>query len=328
MVGPGLLFAINTDAHSYSDTKEFSMREATSTEWPSLEAIPGHRTLLLTAWVIVLLLTVPEIILRAFVKMDTSWMLPARIGLLGILLAMTFAWPLIRPLRRLLLVFLVIYGVESWFFGLLIQQSQLFTSIFGSDPNRGFFGERLMRVGASLVMLLVLLGMGLKRQDFFLAIGNLKATAEPERWGVPRKPEKWPGFSGRYALIIVTLFLLFMVPALHPSLSNLTAGLVLFAALCALMNAFAEEFLYRSALLPQVLPLFGKGASLILVAAWFGLGHYFGLPHGITGVIFTTIGGWIFAKAMVETRGMGWSLFLHFVSDFTVYVIIFLAGGF
>src|SRR5690606_29136795 len=116
--------------------------------------------------------------------------------------------------------------------------------------------------------------------------------------------------------------------SLQPSLSNLSVGLVLFAALCAVMNAFAEEFLYRSALLPQVLPLFGKAASLILVASWFSIGHYFGVPQGLTGVILTTIGGWIFAKAMIETRGMGWPLFLHFVSDFTVYVVVLLAGGF
>src|SRR5690606_38950079 len=110
--------------------------------------------------------------------------------------------------------------------------------------------------------------------------------------------------------------------------SNLSIGLVLFAAVCALMNAFAEEFLYRSALLPQVLPLFGKGASLILVAAWFGIGHYFGVPTGITGVILTTIAGWVFAKSMVETRGMTCPLFMHFISDFTIYVVILLAGGF
>jgi membrane protease YdiL (CAAX protease family) len=210
----------------------------------------------------------------------------------------------------------------------MLPQSQFYADVFGGSENLAFFGERLMRIGATLVMLLVLLAMGLKRRDFFLTVGNLKAVAEPERWGVPRKPETWPGFGGRYALIIVTLLLVFMVPALQPSLNNLSVELVLFAALCALMNAFAEEFLYRSALLPQVLPLFGKGASLILVAAWFGISHYFGVPMGITGVILATIGGWIFAKGMVETRGMGWPLLLHFVSDFTIYVVMLLGGGF
>ena len=304
------------------------MSESVSLPTSSPQAISERRTLLYAAWMIVLLLTVPEIILRGFLQLDTAWMLPARIGALAVLLALTFAWPLIRPLRRLVLIFLVIYGVEAWFFQTLLPQSQFYANVFGGSTDLSFYGERLMRIGATVAMLLVLLGMGLKRQDFFLTVGNLKAVAEPERWGIPRKPETWPGFGGRYAIIIVVLFLVFMVPAMQPSLSNLSVGLVLFAALCALMNAFAEEFLYRSALLPQVLPLFGNGASLILVAAWFGIGHYFGVPQGLTGVILTTIGGWIFAKAMVETRGMGWPLFLHFVSDFTVYVVILLAGGF
>lgn len=304
------------------------MSETISVSTGSTQPIAGRRTLLYAAWAIVLALTVPEIILRGFMQVDTSWMLPVRIGFLAILTALTFTWSSIRPLRGLALIFLVIYGVEGWFFGTLLPQSQFYTNLFSDNTNLAFFGERLMRVGATLVMLLVLLGMGLKRQDFFLTVGNLKAVTEAERWGIPRKPETWPGFSIRYALIIVTILLVFMIPALRPSLSNLSVGLVLFAALCALMNAFAEEFLYRSALLPQVLPLFGKGASLILVAGWFGIGHYFGVPTGITGVILTTIGGWVFAKAMVETRGMGWSLFLHFVSDFTVYMVILLAGGF
>jgi hypothetical protein len=39
------------------------------------------RSSLYLAWAIVLLLTVPEIILRAFPRVDTSWMLLARVGL-------------------------------------------------------------------------------------------------------------------------------------------------------------------------------------------------------------------------------------------------------
>lgn len=304
------------------------MHESVSIPASSTQATGERRELLYAAWTMVLMLTVPEIILRGFMQVDTSWMLPARLGLLAILLATTFIWHSLRPLRRLIFIFLVIYGVEGWFFGTLLPQTQFYTNIFSANGNFAFFGERLMRIGATLVMLLVLLAMGLKRKDFFLTVGNLTATAEPEKWGVPRKPEIWLGFSLRYAVIIVTILLIFMIPAVQPSLSNLSIGLVLFAAVCALMNAFAEEFLYRSALLPQVLPLFGKGASLILVAAWFGIGHYFGVPTGITGVILTTIAGWVFAKSMVETRGMTWPLFMHFISDFTIYVVILLAGGF
>ena len=184
-----------------------------------------------------------------------------------------------------------------------------------------------MRIGAVLVMLLVLLAMELKPRDFYLRLGNLRATAERDSLiHFPPKPESWTIFGRNYALVSVGLLLFFLVPSLQSSLGNLSLGLVLFAALCAGLNAFAEEFLYRSALLPQVLPIFSKSTALLLVAGWFGLGHFFGVPTGITGIILTAIGGWFFAKSMVETRGMGWAWFLHFLADFAVYVVILLAG--
>jgi len=286
----------------------------------------GTRSTLYLAWAIVLLLTVPEIILRAFLRVDTSWMLLARIGLLAGACALTFVWPLLRPLRGMLVVFLVIYVVEAWLFLTVIPRTQIYLDVVDDDPNLAFFGERLMRIGAVLVMLLVLLIMGFRRRDLYLTVGDLKATAEPTRLKIPHRPEPWTTFGRNYAIISVGLLLFFLIPALKPSLSNLTVGLLLFAAVCAAMNSFAEEFLYRSALIPQVLPLFGKGATLMLVPAWFGLAHYFGVPNGLTGVLLAGIGGWFFAKSMIETRGIAWAWFLHFLADFTVYLLLLLAG--
>jgi membrane protease YdiL (CAAX protease family) len=282
---------------------------------------------LYVAWAIVLLLTVPEVILRAFLRIDTSWMLFARIGLLAGTFALTFVWPLVRPLRGMLVVFLVIYVVEAWLLLTAVPQSQIYRDTFGADPNLAFFGERLLRIGAVAVMIVVLLLMGLRRRDFYLAVGELKATAEPTRLRIPNSREPWTRFGRNYAIISVGLLLFFLIPALKPSLANLSIGLVLFAAVCAAMNAFAEEFLYRAALIPQVLPLFGKGATLMLVPAWFGLAHYFGVPNGLTGVLLAGIGGWFFAKSMIETHGIAWAWFLHFLADFTVYLVLMLAGG-
>ncbi len=78
---------------------------------------------------------------------------------------------------------------------------------------------------------------------------------------------------------------------------------------------------------PPGAALFGKGATLILVPAWFGLAHYFGVPNGMTGVLLAGIGGWFFAKSMIETRGIAWAWFLHFLADFTVYLVLVLAPG-
>jgi membrane protease YdiL (CAAX protease family) len=227
----------------------------------------------------------------------------------------------------MLIVFLVIYVVEAWLFLTAIPQSQIYRDLVGDDANIAFFGERLMRMGAVLVMLVVLLQMGLRRRDLYLTIGDIRATAEPTRLKIPHKPEPWTTFGRNYAIISVGLLLFFLIPALKPSLTNLSVGLLLFAGACAAMNSFAEEFLYRSALIPQVLPLFGKGATLMLVPAWFGLAHYFGVPNGMTGVLLAGVGGWFFAKSMIETRGIAWAWFLHFLADFTVYLLLLLAGG-
>ena len=290
---------------------------------PTVSAGP----LLYLAWAIVLLLTVPEIVLRAFLQVDTSWMLGARIGLLAGSVAITFAWAFIRPLRGMLVIFLVIYLVEGWFFLTAVPASQIYRDAFARDVNLAFFAERLLRLGAVVVMLLVLRLMGLSPPDFYLAVGDVKATAEPTGRWIPRQPESWTTFGRNYAIISVGLLLLFMIPALKPSLAGLSIGLLLFAAICAAMNAFAEEFLYRSALIPQVLPRFGKSKTLLLVPVWFGLAHYFGVPSGLTGVLLAAVGGWFFTKSMIETRGMAWAWFLHFLADFTVYLVLLLSGG-
>jgi membrane protease YdiL (CAAX protease family) len=299
----------------------------TATAGADSTATDGTRSTLYLAWAIVLLLTVPEIFLRAFLRVDTSWMLLARFGLLAGSFAPTFVWPLLRPLRGMLVVFLVIYVVEAWVFLTAIPQSQTYRDIVGDDPNLAFFGERLLRIGAVVVMFVALLLMGFRRRDLYLAVGDLRATATPTRLKIPHRPEPWTTFGRNYAIISVGLLLFFLIPALEPSLANFTVGLLLFAAVCAAMNSFAEEFLYRSALIPQVLPLFGKGATLMLVPAWFGLAHYFGVPNGLTGVLLAGVGGWFFAKSMIETRGIAWAWFLHFLADFTVYLLLLLAGS-
>jgi len=281
---------------------------------------------LVLAWAIVLLLTLPEIILRAFLDIDTPWMLPARIALLSGMLALTVVWSVGRPLRGMLTILLVIYAVEAGIFLTALPQSPIFRDLLGGDSNLTFLGERLMRIGAVLVMLVVLLGMGLRRRDFYLTVGDVRATAEAMR--IPAKPEPWTKLGRNYAIISVGLLLVFLIPALRPSLAALSVGLIVFAAACAALNAFAEEFLYRSALIPQVLPLFGKGATLALVPGWFALAHWFGVPAGLTGVLLAGIGGWFFTRSMVETRGMAWAWFLHFLADFTVYLVVLLAGGF
>ncbi len=280
-----------------------------------------------TVWIVLLLTIVPEIILRAFLNVDTSWMLAAKIIGLGALVGLTFGWSAIRPLRSFLVILLLIYAVEAWLFGSIISTLPFYTHTFGTGEAAALFGERLLRMGAIAVVLVALLVMGFKRKDFFLTVGNIRAPIEPVKWLGIKQPEPWTRFGRNYAIIATVILLLFMLPALQPTLSNLSIQLIVFAAVCALLNAFAEEFLYRAALLPTLLPLFGKHKALLMTAIWFGMGHWFGIPNGLTGVLITAFGGWIFGKSIVETQGMGWAVFLHFLSDFVIYALLFLVNG-
>jgi len=95
--------------------------------------------------------------------------------------------------------------------------------------------------------------------------------------------------------------------------------------LLAAMNAFNEEMTYRASMLATLEPAIGPQHALWNAAVFFGIGHYFGVPYGIVGVIMATFLGWLLGKAMLETRGFFWSWFIHFLQD--VLVFSFMAAG-
>jgi hypothetical protein len=60
-----------------------------------------------------------------------------------------------------------------------------------------------------------------------------------------------------------------------------------------------------------------------LTAVWFGLGHYYGgIPSGAVGAVGVSLLALLLGKAMVDTRGMGWSLIMHIAIDTVIYLAI------
>jgi hypothetical protein len=62
-----------------------------------------------------------------------------------------------------------------------------------------------------------------------------------------------------------------------------------------------------------------------MVAVYFGIMHFYGVPYGVVGVLLAGFLGWILAKSMQETRGLFWAWFIHFWQD--VWIFSFLAIG-
>ena len=90
-------------------------------------------------------------------------------------------------------------------------------------------------------------------------------------------------------------------------------------------NAFNEEMTYKASFLSVLEDVVGKHQSLWLMAAYFGLGHFYGIPYGVIGVLMAGFLGWFLGKSMLETRGLWWAWFIHFWQD--VLIFSFLAIG-
>ncbi len=163
--------------------------------------------------------------------------------------------------------------------------------------------------------------MGMKRPDFFLTAGSLKAKA------VGRIT--WPVFGTVMALLLGGLFFPF-------SLSQLRGGVVDYSAvipwlplvlLAAMLNAFVEETAYRAAPISTLLAVVGPKHALLLTSLWFGLGHYYGgIPSGPIGLVQTGLLALLLGKAMLDTRGLGWPWIIHVVLDTAIYASIVMAS--
>lgn len=59
---------------------------------------------------------------------------------------------------------------------------------------------------------------------------------------------------------------------------------------------------------------------MLLNVVFFGMAHYlYGSPAGIPGFLLTGFLAFLVGKSMLETRGLLWPWFIHFVPDVVVF---------
>jgi membrane protease YdiL (CAAX protease family) len=277
-----------------------------------------------SAWLIMLAVSMlPNALFYELAGASPNWLLGAKMAMLALMTAVTLVWKDIRPLRRFFAILLGIYVVEAtagWATASTVWQGWFggATASFGLS----MLGTQLGRMAVSLTMIGVMFALGFRRADFFLARGQLDAPIVPVPWlGFPRTTP-WTRFGGQWSVYIALGLLVFLLIGGHPNLPSFALPVVL---LLAAMNAFSEELTYRSTLLAGLEPALGGRQALWMAALYFGLGHYFGVPYGVAGVVMATFLGWLLGKAMLETRGFFWAWFIHFVQD--VLIFSFMAAG-
>jgi len=303
---------------------------ATSTTLPTTaERIENPRWLLVTAWITTLLVsTLPDIILGEVLHQPAPWLLWAKIGLLAGMLAISLLWVPLRAIWKYFCVLLALYLVE-WLFD-QIGQTSFWQSWFGGAGQAfttSMFANQLLRLGVAVTMVLVMLLLVRRRSAFFLVKGDLDARVEPVRWLGISEPVRWKRLGTILALVISLGTLAFLVLAGRPPANMLAKLLPLLPAvlLFAAMNAFSEEMSYRASFLATIRGPLGKSQSLLITAAFFGLGHYYGVPYGVVGVLMAGLLGWLLGKSMLETEGFTWPWLIHFLQD--VLIFSFMALG-
>jgi hypothetical protein len=119
--------------------------------------------------------------------------------------------------------------------------------------------------------------------------------------------------------------LAFLVIAGHPPLGIVSLALSFLPAVVvvAALNAFNEEVTDNASFLSVLESPVGPRQAVNMVAAYFGLAHYYGVPYGVIGVLLATFLGWILDRSMQETRGLFWAAFIHFWQD--VWIFSFMA---
>jgi hypothetical protein len=288
----------------------------------------SNRKLTILAWIVtVLISTVPEIILMETTGTIPAWLVYAKMGLLLGFMVCVLVFKPLRPLRNFFIVMFVFFGLAElrlkFNFTLPVLQKLFGSTVFDARMQ----AEQTGKLVISIVMILVLLALVYKRKNAFLTAGALRAPIAPVRLlGFP-KADPWPRFGLQWGTYIAVALAVALFLGLKPGSEVMLKVLPILPSILfyAALNAFNEEVTYRVPMLTTLEPVAGSTHSLWMAAGFFGIAHYFGTPGGILGGLLSIFMGWILGKAMLETRGLFWTWWIHFLSDVAIYV--FLTAG-
>jgi uncharacterized protein len=288
-----------------------------------------QKGILATAWIVILAISLLEIILREVFhySISESSLLVIEALIVLIALAITFIWKTIRPLRPFFGLFIVVLSAQ-WLVYTRIDQLPVFQSWLDNPSfNTSMLAEQILNLIVTFIVIAYMYILKRKRNLFFLTAGDTSAPAGEVKWLGIKETEKWSTVGGRFAIFLSLGTLAFLIFAGRPPVDIVFKALPFLPAVlaCAALNAFNEEMTNKASFLAVLEEIVGKHQALLLLAAFFGLFHFYGIPYGIIGVLMAAFLGWFLGKSMLETRGIFWAWLLHFLQD--VLIFAFLAIG-
>ena len=179
-------------------------------------------------------------------------------------------------------------------------------------------------LGGTAIFLFILY---LTKKDVFVTYfrkGNLSASVIPEPYVgiVPKKEENWSHIGRNFAVVIslvtATVIYFQILKSSDATATDMLQTLP-FALLFALSNSFVEESITRVGMVVVCKDLLSDRVIAMLSGAVFGSIHFFGNPGGVTGMIVAGFLGWLLCKSILETKGIFWAWFIHFLQDVIIF---------
>jgi membrane protease YdiL (CAAX protease family) len=239
------------------------------------------------------------------------------------LLALVWFWSPSRPLRRYLLVMLVVFSVAY----LLPPLLATWLPDHGPVLIQLLLSRTVFVLQALVLAAFLVRGLGLTRREAFLTPGNMTARTRL-RWPGTQRQVSWAVVATSAAVAIFALLAAASWPASGLGTTPLQELLPWIPAILAgaVFNAFGEEVIYRSGPLATLVGVVGATQALLLTSLWFGLAHYFGsVPDGAAGVVASAGLALLLGGAMLRTKGLAWPWLVHIAVDTAIFISIALA---
>ncbi|HLO71634.1 MAG TPA: CPBP family intramembrane glutamic endopeptidase [Flavipsychrobacter sp.] len=158
-----------------------------------------------------------------------------------------------------------------------------------------------------------------KQSKAYLRFGDLASLAQPVKLLGIRSGDNWYKTGASYLIVITLATTAFMYAGLGDKLNwSLLSGMLPWVLLFSLTNSFSEEMITRFAIVGMLDGVVAPVRIMWAAAAVFGTVHYFGAPGGPVGVLMAGFLGWLLAKSVIETKGMGIAWLVHFVQDVVI----------
>ena len=314
-----------TAAAQLSDHGIFSMlRAGLDTPAERRELIPAA-ALMVVAWVGVLAWIAPFVgspvattVVSVVPRPVLVWGVPA-----VLLVAALGAWAAGRRGLAVLAVMLVAYHIGNGLLPIGYGATDALTD--GLARWQRFVVRRAIYGVAVCLPMAVVAAVLLRREELGFRFGDWRVRTRPSRKDASVTWARMLLGVGLFAALPVAL-LMQTVVRFEPVVTGAIVGMALPVLLMSLVNAAAEEAIFRGFALPAAVRAAGVPRGLWLVGAWFGphhLGLSVALMSSLPGVVLLSIGSVYFGKSVLETRGLGWAIAAHMLFDIGIFAAFY-----